>query len=59
VDCQEYRVTQVKMLKLKEMDGLTTRNSMAAIAYKGKVVMLGGQGSKKQVLYNELYTIDG
>jgi N-acetylneuraminic acid mutarotase len=58
VDRQEYKVTQVKKVELKERDGLTTRNSMAAIAYKGKVVMFGGQDSEKQVLYNELYTID-
>jgi hypothetical protein len=48
----------VNKLELKERDGLTTRNSMAAISYKGKVVMFGGQDSEKQVLYNDLYTID-
>ena len=48
----------MKKLELKDRDGLTTRNSMAAISYKGKVVMFGGQDSEKQVLYNELYTID-
>jgi hypothetical protein len=31
---------------------------MAAVAYKGRVIMFGGQDSEQQVLYNDLYTID-
>ena len=58
VDRRDCKVAAVKKLELKERDNLTTRNSMAAVVYKGKVVMFGGQDSEQQVLYNDLYTID-
>jgi hypothetical protein len=32
--------------EIREREGLTTRNSMAAVAYKGKVIMFGGQDSE-------------
>ena len=58
LDRASYKVKEVKELEIKEREGLTTRNSMGAVAHKGVVVLFGGQDSEKGMLYNDLFTID-
>lgn len=58
IDRKTFKVTEAQELEIKERDSLTTRNSMATVVHKGRIIMFGGQDSEKGVLYNELYTID-
>lgn len=57
LDRATFKITDVKEVEIKEREGLTTRNSMGALAYKGRVVLFAGQDSEKGVLYNDLFTI--
>ncbi len=58
LDRATFKITDVKEVEIKEREGLTTRNSMGALAYKGRVVLFAGQDSEKGVLYSDLFTID-
>ena len=58
LDRATFKITDVKEVEIKEREGLTTRNSMGAVAYKGRVVLFAGQDSENGVLYNDLFTID-
>ena len=58
IGVSNIKITDVKEVEIKEREGLTTRNSMGALAYKDRVVLFAGQDSEKGVLYNDLFTID-
>ena len=46
IDRKEFKVKDAKKIEIKERDNLTTRNSMASVVFKGKVILFGGQDSE-------------
>lgn len=58
VDRKSYAVTKAKRINMKELDNFTTRNSMASVAIKDKVVFFGGQDSEKGINYNDMFVLD-
>lgn len=47
IDRRSFQIISTLNIDITERNGFTTRNSMAAVTYKDRIVFFGGQNSEE------------